>query len=242
MVWFRSGYWFRVTSWFKDSKNTRRSSCTCTNYTSVVPAWAVLFIQRFPFFLSHSNIKDGYLSQMSRCQMLQATLSLCGEVLGLTNFLGKETLWFTEGSNLCNILISPHPKRRFLFGIRMRLYKQTFSINRTFFVARVTRLTTDWKRWVEWKEKLLILWPPCWSDDTLPYFYLIINPPMTARVKISQHFDILAKVHVHVYLVHLKVEHCQTLCEVSTPVKMTGKSIWLVKALSGIVEGGQNDS
>ena len=35
---------------------------------------------------------------------------------------------------------------------------------------------------------------------------------MTTRVKISQHFDILAKV----YLVHLKVEHCQALRVVST--------------------------
>ena len=38
------------------------------------------------------------------------------------------------------------------------------------------------------------------------------NPPTTARVKISQNVDILPKV----YLVHLKVKHCQTLCVVST--------------------------
>ena len=35
---------------------------------------------------------------------------------------------------------------------------------------------------------------------------------MTARVKISQHVDI----HAKVYLVHLKDEHCQTLRVVST--------------------------
>ena len=35
---------------------------------------------------------------------------------------------------------------------------------------------------------------------------------MTARVKISQNVDILAKV----YPVHIKVEHCQTLRVVST--------------------------
>ena len=40
-------------------------------------------------------------------------------------------------------------------------------------------------------------------------FFISINPPMTAMVKISQNVDILAKVHA--YLVHLKVEHCQTL-------------------------------
>ena len=39
-----------------------------------------------------------------------------------------------------------------------------------------------------------------------------INPPTTARVKISQNVDILPKV----YLVHLKVKHCQTLRVVST--------------------------
>ena len=50
------------------------------------------------------------------------------------------------------------------------------------------------------------------------------------RVKISQNVDIIAKV----YLVHLKVEHCQTLRVVST---FTGQ-----KALSCIVEGGQNYS
>ena len=37
-----------------------------------------------------------------------------------------------------------------------------------------------------------------------------INLSVIAWVKISKHFDILAKV----YLVHLKVEHCQTLCVV----------------------------
>ena len=39
-----------------------------------------------------------------------------------------------------------------------------------------------------------------------------INPPTTARVKISKDFDILPKV----YLVHLKDKHCQTLRVVST--------------------------
>ena len=43
--------------------------------------------------------------------------------------------------------------------------------------------------------------------DTFPF-----NPPVTARVKIDQNVDILAKG----YLVHLKVKHCQTLCVVST--------------------------
>ena len=56
---------------------------------------------------------------------------------------------------------------------------------------------------------------------------LQINPPMTARVKISQTVDMLAMV----YLVLLKVKYCQTLCVVRTlQVKMsrflfTGKSI-----------------
>ena len=42
--------------------------------------------------------------------------------------------------------------------------------------------------------------------------YLSFNPPMTARVKISENVDILAKV----YLVPLKVQHCQTLRVVGT--------------------------
>ena len=43
---------------------------------------------------------------------------------------------------------------------------------------------------------------------------LSCNPSVTARVKISQNVDIniLAKV----YLVHLKVEHCQTSCALNT--------------------------
>ena len=60
---------------------------------------------------------------------------------------------------------------------------------------------------------------------------------MTARVKISQNVDTLAKV----YLVHLKVEHCQTLhvVEVHLQVKMsqlflTGKKHSLV--LSRVVK------
>ena len=40
----------------------------------------------------------------------------------------------------------------------------------------------------------------------------VINPPTTTRVKISQNIDILPKV----YLVHLKVNHCQALHVVST--------------------------
>ena len=36
--------------------------------------------------------------------------------------------------------------------------------------------------------------------------------PVGLRVKISQNVDVLPKV----YLVHLKVKHCQTLCVVST--------------------------
>ena len=55
----------------------------------------------------------------------------------------------------------------------------------------------------------------------------IVNPPMTARVKISQNVNILAKV----YLVH-----CQTLRVVSTFTGQKGK------AFSCIVQGGQNDS
>ena len=43
-----------------------------------------------------------------------------------------------------------------------------------------------------------------------PIFFF--NPLTTTRVKISQNVDIFAKV----YLVHLKVKHCQTLRVVST--------------------------
>ena len=57
---------------------------------------------------------------------------------------------------------------------------------------------------------------------------------MIARVKISQTVDILPKV----YLLHLKVKHCHTLCVVST---ITGQNELTVfdKALPCIVEGGQ---
>ena len=40
------------------------------------------------------------------------------------------------------------------------------------------------------------------------------NPSVTARVKNEKKIDILAKAHV--YLVHIKVEHCRTLYVVST--------------------------
>ena len=52
---------------------------------------------------------------------------------------------------------------------------------------------------------------------SMHFLYFLVNPPTTARVKISQNVDILSKV----YLVHLKVKHCQTLCVVST---FTGKN------------------
>ena len=67
-----------------------------------------------------------------------------------------------------------------------------------------------------------ILWP-CGTHvsgkfNFVPYPVLFcivsINPPATARDKISQNVDILPKVYlVHV---HLKVKHCQTLRVVST--------------------------
>ena len=71
------------------------------------------------------------------------------------------------------------------------------------------------------------------QEWNIPMYF---NPP-TTRVKISQNFDILPKV----CLLHLKVKHCQTLRVVRT---FTGQNyrFWLVKALSGIVQGGQNDS
>ena len=62
---------------------------------------------------------------------------------------------------------------------------------------------------------------------------------MTARVKISQNVDILAKV----YLVHLKVKTMSNL-HVATCSAFTGQneSIVLTGNLSCIVEGGKNDS
>ena len=67
---------------------------------------------------------------------------------------------------------------------------------------------------------------------------LCVNPPATARVKISQNVDILPKV----YLVHLKVQHCQTLCVVSTFTGQNESTVFDLKAFSGIVQDGQNDS
>ena len=61
---------------------------------------------------------------------------------------------------------------------------------------------------------------------------------MTARVKISQNVDILAKVYM--YLVHLKVKHCQTLLVVSTFTGQNESTVF--DWLSCIVEGGQSDS
>ena len=67
----------------------------------------------------------------------------------------------------------------------------------------------------------------------------LVNPPTTARVKISQNVDILPKV----YQVHLKVEHCQTLRVVST---FTGQNEWTVfdwfKHCLVLFQDGQNDS
>ena len=67
---------------------------------------------------------------------------------------------------------------------------------------------------------------------------MYINTPVTARVKISQNVDILAKEHV--YLVHVKVEHCQNLRVASNIYRSKWVDrFWL--ALSYIVEGGQDD-
>ena len=56
------------------------------------------------------------------------------------------------------------------------------------------------------------------------------NPHTTARVKISQNFDILPKV----YLVHLKVEHCQTLRVVRT---FTGQNELTVMSIGWYCSG-----
>ena len=50
------------------------------------------------------------------------------------------------------------------------------------------------------------------ASDVYAIWYHHVNPSVTARIKISQNVDILAKV----YLMHFKVEHCQTIRVVST--------------------------
>ena len=65
---------------------------------------------------------------------------------------------------------------------------------------------------------------------------LNINPPVTAR---GQNVYILAKV----YLVHLKSRTLSNLtCSKYIYRAQWVNRFWLVKTLSGIVEGGQNDS
>ena len=88
---------------------------------------------------------------------------------------------------------------------------------------------TDGKKHKQNRKKTV---PCAWKQDKHSHCMWLINPPMTARVKISQNFDFLAKV----YLVHLKVEHCQTLCS-----KYTGQN-YLIVFDSCIVEAGQNGS
>ena len=60
---------------------------------------------------------------------------------------------------------------------------------------------------------------------------------MTARVKIIKNVNILAKV----YLMHLKVEHCQILHVCSKHIKVKMSQPFLT-GLSCIVEGAQIDS
>ena len=67
----------------------------------------------------------------------------------------------------------------------------------------------------------------CWytCQGTCTCTSSALSPPLAARVKISQNVDILPKV----YLVHLKVEHCQTLCVVSTFAGQNELTVfWLV--------------
>ena len=51
-----------------------------------------------------------------------------------------------------------------------------------------------------------------------------LKPPI--RVKVSQNVDILAKVYMYMYGVHLKVEHCQTLRVVSTFTGQNGSTVF----------------
>ena len=58
------------------------------------------------------------------------------------------------------------------------------------------------------------------------WYYLTINPPTATSVRISQNDDILAKI----YLLHLKVKHCQTWVHLQVKMSwpfLTGKSIVL---------------
>ena len=57
------------------------------------------------------------------------------------------------------------------------------------------------------------------------YHWITYKLSVTARVQISQNFHILAKV----YLVHLKVKHCQTVRVVSTYRSKWVNRFWLVK-------------
>ena len=82
-----------------------------------------------------------------------------------------------------------------------------------------------------------------------PYISILLllskNPPVTARVLIGQKFDILTHVHVYVHVSNALTRKSQTLSnlmcsEYICRSKWVGR-FWLVKTLSCIVEGGQND-
>ena len=96
-----------------------------------------------------------------------------------------------------------------------------------------------------WKEIKWLKWS-WWNNERHTLINIqkckdvpVFNPSVTARVKNSQNVDILPTV----YLVHLKVKHCQTrTCSKYLYRSKWVDRFWLVKALSGIVEGGQNDS
>ena len=70
------------------------------------------------------------------------------------------------------------------------------------------------------------------------YHLKSIHPSMTAKVKISQNVDILAKV----YLVHLSQTLSNLTCTKYIYRLKWVDNFWLVKALSNIVQNGQNDS
>ena len=70
-------------------------------------------------------------------------------------------------------------------------------------------------------------------------YVMYMNPPMTVKVKISQNVDILVKV----YLVHFKSQTLSNLmCSKYIYRSKWVDHFWWVKALSCIIEGGQNDS
>ena len=161
-----------------------------------------------------------------------SSIITCGCIVLIKVYSTQIQMWSLKG-DLWRVLLRVLKIFDFIYHFtcltffKLSKFTNIFSSNKFLFIIIIIILhkplgrNTQKNKKLTWQTKLEILFH--FKQISMFFLYkinwvfyitanVVNNPPTTTRVKISQNFDILPKV----YLVHLKVKHCQTLHVVRT--------------------------